>query len=319
MGKVFVFEIDDLLISPPPFLSISKEPEKKRLAIRHALAEADIVSTTTARLRENLGVDTQKILLTPNYSEPTNSPQAAHQTATVEKPCTLVIAASDPVLIDFITPSLKEISDQLGNLVSLVVIGPLAEEVSKIIPGIKKIPILPLEDFRNLLLSLPNPIGIIPLDNSKFSNCKSAVKFFEYAMLGMPSICSEVPPYSDVIEDGRTGFLARNTQKDWTRCIHELAINAGLRNEISRQARANVFSEHSFDLNQAAWIRITQKIRGISDSENFTHRRTRRPILLSFLIAKAIFLDPVRIFFTQVNRTRIERRKNRRQNINPSD
>jgi glycosyltransferase involved in cell wall biosynthesis len=313
MGKVFIFEIDDLLIAPPPFLSIAKEPEEKRRAIRYALAEADVVSTTTSRLRDHLGVDSHKVILTPNYSEPHINPQQIHQTATIEAPTTLVLAASDRVLIDFITPSLKEVCDLLGGLVSLVVIGPLADDVSKHIPDIKKVDILPLDDFRRLLSSLPNPIGIIPLDNSTFSNCKSAVKFFDYALLGIPSICSDVPPYSDVVENRRTGLLTSNTQDDWSRCIGELATNAELRNEISTQARETVLRKHSFELNQAAWVNIMREARAISGKKVLTQRWMTHQILRVFLLAKAIFLDPIRITITRINRARVERRKIRRQ------
>lgn len=315
MGKVFVFEIDDLLIAPPPFLSISKEPEEKRRAIRYALAEADVVSTTTSRLRDHLGVDVQKVILTPNYSEPHVAPQQIHHTATVETPITLVLAASDRVLIDFIIPSLKEVCDQLGNLASLVVIGPLAGDVSKHIPCTRKIDILPLDDFRRLLSSFSNPIGIIPLDNSEFSNCKSAVKFFDYALLGIPSICSDVPPYSDVIENRRTGFLTPNTKDDWSRSILELAANADLRNEIIDQTRKNVLAEHSFEINQAAWIQIMREVLAISDKKSNAQRSMLYQILRASLIVKAIFLDTVRITITKINRLRVERRKTRHKNF----
>lgn len=313
IGRVFVFEIDDLLIAPPTFLAISKEPEQNRRAIRHALKQADIVSTTTERLKNSLGVDTRKVILTPNYSEPINSlPQAQHQQHTPESPCTLILAASDPVLIDFITPSLEDICNEFKNLVSIVVIGPLGPKLSKIIPNIKSTPILPLDDFRNFLSSLPNPIGIIPLDNSNFSNCKSAVKFFEYTLLGIPTICSDVPPYSDVIQAGRTGILTPNTPNDWYRSIKALVTDVDLRKNIVMQARESVLSEHSMALNLASWAKITHEIRSIFEAQNPIHRGMAHCLLIYFLAAKAIFLDSIRIPATKINRARINRRKKQR-------
>ena len=312
LGKIFIFEIDDLLTEPPPFLSIAREPEEKRQAIRYALAEADIVSATTARLSDNLGIDLQKITLTPNYSESITPTQLRHPAATTSTPTTLVLAASDRVLIDFVIPSLKEVCDEFGALVSLVVIGPLADKVSQTIPDTRKIPILPLDDFRRMLSELPNPIGIIPLDDSKFSNCKSAVKFFDYAMLGIPCICSNVPPYSDVIENGRTGILTPNTHNDWSRCIRELATNAPLRKEISSRARSKVLSEHSFPLNQAAWMKIMERTRAIAKKNAPRHQGLSHQSLRIFLLARAALGGALFIYLRKINRMRIERKRAQR-------
>jgi hypothetical protein len=46
------------------------------------------------------------------------------------------------------------------------------------------------------LATLDNTIGIIPLDDSRFSGCKSPVKHLDFSPAGIAAICSDVPPYN---------------------------------------------------------------------------------------------------------------------------
>ncbi len=50
--------------------------------------------------------------------------------------------------------------------------------------------------------------GLAPLVAHPFNEAKSALKFLEYAALGVPGIFSRVGEYPQVIEDRRTGLLA---------------------------------------------------------------------------------------------------------------
>jgi glycosyltransferase involved in cell wall biosynthesis len=50
--------------------------------------------------------------------------------------------------------------------------------------------------------------GLAPLVACPFNEAKSALKFLEYAALGVPGIFSHVGEYPEVIEDRRTGLLA---------------------------------------------------------------------------------------------------------------
>jgi glycosyltransferase involved in cell wall biosynthesis len=51
-------------------------------------------------------------------------------------------------------------------------------------------------------------IAVIPLHEDEFSVCKSDLKYAEYSALGVPSICSNIPPYSKIVQHGKTGLLA---------------------------------------------------------------------------------------------------------------
>ena len=49
--------------------------------------------------------------------------------------------------------------------------------------------------FRTAMMDLD--IAIIPLKNSEFNSNKSCIKFYEFSSLKVPTICSNVAPYSD--------------------------------------------------------------------------------------------------------------------------
>jgi GT2 family glycosyltransferase/glycosyltransferase involved in cell wall biosynthesis len=57
--------------------------------------------------------------------------------------------------------------------------------------------------------------ALAPLHESRFNTSKSAIKVYEYASLGLPTVASDVCPYREVIKDAENGLLARNTAEDW--------------------------------------------------------------------------------------------------------
>lgn len=255
LKRSFVFEIDDLLTDSPSFLLGYEHAVKNRHLIQEALDKADAISTSTPRLAKNLGEQhSQKIHVTPNYSQPTPLPPARQTQATPEEPASIVLAASDSVFTEFLEPALQKLAKIYGSRIQIIIIGPLAKKLC--IESAKKIPILPLSEFRSYLSSLSSPIGIIPLDDSTFSSCKSAVKYFDYSLSGVVSICSDVPPYSDVIEHGKTGLLTANTPDDWLKIISDTIENAAVRQSISAQAQASVLANHSLGQNIEGWKQL---------------------------------------------------------------
>lgn len=61
------------------------------------------------------------------------------------------------------------------------------------------------------------PIEVI----NDFSNAKSSLKIFEAGIFGVPAVATPTEQYSAAIEDGVTGFLARDAQ-DWQKALSEL-------------------------------------------------------------------------------------------------
>jgi hypothetical protein len=101
------------------------------------------------------------------------------------------------------------------------------------------------EHFGNFLAAHDNAIGLIPLDESGFSSCKSPIKYLDYSQAGLVTVCSAVPPYSDCVEDGLTGLLARNEPDAWYEAVASLARSASLRQRIATAARRKCQQDRS--------------------------------------------------------------------------
>lgn len=94
-------------------------------------------------------------------------------------------------------------------------------------------------------------IGICPLQETPFNDCKSDLKFLEYATLGIPTIASKTVTY-ETIENGRSGYLARNLA-DWERSIGELIQDEDKRNELGANAKEYVLNERTIQKNINLW------------------------------------------------------------------
>lgn len=91
-------------------------------------------------------------------------------------------------------------------------------------------------------------IGIAPLLSDTFNRCKSPIKFFEYASIGVPMVASEDwgLPYGRVIEHGKNGYLAK-FHKDWINYLSILIERPTLREELGRQAKEDTEIKYNID------------------------------------------------------------------------
>lgn len=87
-------------------------------------------------------------------------------------------------------------------------------------------------------------VGIMPLPDRPFERGKSGYKLVQYMAAGKPSLASPVGANVDIIEHGRTGFLA-STPKEWRDRLIELLQNRHLRVRMGREGRARCEAEFS--------------------------------------------------------------------------
>ncbi|ABU59696.1 glycosyltransferase [Roseiflexus castenholzii] len=84
-------------------------------------------------------------------------------------------------------------------------------------------------------------INLAPLVDNPHRRAKSAVKFLEAALVGVPTVASNLEPYR-LIDHGRTGMLAAN-EEEWYAAIMALATDPLRRRAIGDAARRYVL-EH---------------------------------------------------------------------------
>ncbi len=83
-------------------------------------------------------------------------------------------------------------------------------------------------------------INIAPLEaGNRYCEAKSELKFFEAALVGVPTIASPTRPFAEAIQHGKTGFLAKDFA-EWHNALQHLVSNRDLRRLIADQAYEQV-------------------------------------------------------------------------------
>ena len=251
-GGAVIYEIDDLLTEVAPHLSQHAATRAALPWLHRCLAQADGVTVSTARLGRELGM--ASTFEVPNCAaEVFDAPAPSQQPGA---PVTLLFASSDRLATPFIYPAVRALQAVRAGVqagVQVVVVGPPGMDFEAAGLAVRREPLRPRADFIAFARSLPNVLGVIPLEETRFAACKSAVKWFDYAAAGIPTLCSDVSPYREVIESGRSGVLVPNDELAWTASLQAAAADAGMRQALAEAARAAVRERHTLAHSMDAW------------------------------------------------------------------
>jgi 2-polyprenyl-3-methyl-5-hydroxy-6-metoxy-1,4-benzoquinol methylase/glycosyltransferase involved in cell wall biosynthesis len=249
--KNVIFEIDDLLCDLPQFLSHhSKAFEKTRHYFERALHQVDAVTVTTRRLGEALAKKGGKTFVIPNCTETHSFEQTSHFQVQPHQ-VSLIIASSDRIQVGFVIPALIEIQKKLG--IKILAVGPLGQILLAAGLDVEIHEMMSYALFKEFIGKQKNTIGLIPLEDSLFSSCKSPIKYLDFSLASIPSICSNVPPYSDVVINGENGLLSSNSKEDLIQAIESLVLDVSKRIYLSSSARQMVKEVYNLDIASQRW------------------------------------------------------------------
>ncbi len=288
-GKV-VYEIDDLLTDMPSSL-ISHAAVRRRLPwLRRCLAAADVVSVSTARLGRGLGAP--RWVEIPNYGDtlpPADasgaSPPGAHVLPS------FILASSDHVPVAELALALRELQAQPGRIGPVLAVGPVAGDLVQSGVAIRTIALMPRPDFLHLIRTSGPLLALIPLGATAFDACKSAIKYFDYALAGVPTLCANRPPYSDVIQDGVDGVLVEDGSAAWLAALQRALDDPERLATLAAAAARGVAAQHSLGRCVAAWLALLDELgprrvaarpamnplqRAIDDVTRWARRRNRQ-------------------------------------------
>jgi len=261
LGVAVVCEIDDLLTAPAPHLAQHDALLASQPALRALLADADVITASTAPLAQALAValgpNAPPARLVPNCSIGFDGQPALHD---AQRPISLIVASSDRQQLGALGDALTELlarNDAAASHrqpIALWGVGPVAAALQARGLPHRALPLLPVDQFLPTLAALPNPVGLLPLDGSDFSRCKSAVKFFDYAMAGIPSLCADRAPYRAVVRPGATGWLCADERGAWALALSDVCAQAERRQAVAAAARADVLAHHTLAQMAQAWL-----------------------------------------------------------------
>ena len=145
---------------------------------------------------------------------------------------------------ELIKPAIKEVLDNYP-FVELHIVGHL-DIPQDMKPYTQRIIVHDYVDWKALpqLISQVD-INLAPLVDSVFNRAKSEIKWIEAALVKVPTIASHIGAFGDMMIDGQTGLLAKDSE--WKEKLESLILSADLRRELAENAYAFVLENCSLD------------------------------------------------------------------------
>ena len=254
-----IMDIDDNFLDvheKNPASKTFKQGKSKKAFLASALSLCDAVTVSTFPLKEVLDKHFQlvhkvkvPIFVLPNFNDVKDwdYKQGSKNDWVTIGYMGSVSHAED---LDMVLPSLKKVLEKYPT-VTFQLMGQLTHDDAKRI--FKKWkqdlrnrlfmvqPTLNFSEFPFWLSAQPWDIGIAPLIQSNFNECKSHIKWLEeYSMYKIPTVASKFYPYykdimgRDTIVDGETGLLC--DENEWVDKLSQLIENKQLRERLGQNA-----------------------------------------------------------------------------------
>jgi glycosyltransferase involved in cell wall biosynthesis len=102
-------------------------------------------------------------------------------------------------------------------------------------------------------------VGVMPLVDTEHNRCKCAFKAVEYMACGVATLCSAVGENLHVVEDGRTGLLAR-TPDDWYEKLATLLCDRHLAARLGRAGQQEVRVRYSLEANAPRLVEVIARL-----------------------------------------------------------
>ena len=282
-GKIIIYEIDDLLYgiqtNNPGYTSWAPQHPRLARALR-LMSMANHITVTTDRLANEYYNYNKNIFVLPNYLDAALWDTPKGWTASdwddyyIKKNDDTVRigwmgGASHRNDLEMIAPVLTSLAKKHKN-VKIIIMGYDAHDIFAKIPLAQAVcphcckegqlqiePGVGILDYPAKLKSLALDIGIAPLFEIAFSECKSDLKLKEFAALGIPVVASNIKPYSKSLQNGLTGYLAEDG-KEWFNYLELLVKSKNTREELGRNARL-WYEKNTIDKHIHKWIKAYEQ------------------------------------------------------------
>jgi glycosyltransferase involved in cell wall biosynthesis len=268
-GKRIIYDMDDDFFQFPDHNPGAKIVGKdQQFAARECLRIADVVTTTTPflaqRIRAELEEDgpAKEIRVIPNALDPTEPWLPTDQTGSPDGNLRIFWQGSATHALDWheCINAIDTMMTEFTNL-RLVILGflpPVLQERvnTPLYQGrIEFMPMQNTETYFQIIKHIRADAGIAPLSNEPFNLSKSPIKVIENALIGMPTVASDVEPYSAIIDDDVNGYLAED-QEEWEDCLRKLLTDAQLRKGMVAEARKMVNEDFNIKNTAKEWEKV---------------------------------------------------------------
>ena len=228
-GSRLLFEIDDDLFHLPEEHPESQAYAGRLEAAMHLARAADVVLVSTETLRRQMQSYNAETVVLPNYLDDRlwSAPSVTRQFTPTDVRIVYVGTMSHRKDLELLRAAFRKLDPKYRNRIRLDVVGVADGEAGA--GWFQTMPVPP-----QIAASYPRFVdwiqaqncwdwGVAPLLDTSFNRSKSALKFLEYAALGVPSICSDMPVYRDAVRQEETGLLVGNDPDRWRDALERAA------------------------------------------------------------------------------------------------
>jgi glycosyltransferase involved in cell wall biosynthesis len=103
-------------------------------------------------------------------------------------------------------------------------------------------------------------IALAPLEDTYFNQCKSDLKFLDYAAIGAAGIYSAIGPYNRSVSHLETGWLVKRDMAAWVDAIETLMVDYKLRFKIAHNAAAYLNNKRTLKSQAEKWLKAIRWI-----------------------------------------------------------
>ena len=291
-GKYLVYVLDDDLLNVPPGLSSSSHYRSKEVTkrIKNIMNVCDCLLSPSKKILEKYG---------PGFTV----------TGLIEEPALLY---KDPgekdrekIKIGFagsvdrggdidslLSDALREISQKYKDRVEIEFYGARPSFIESM--GLTLYPYEDnYEDYKRKLCELNWHIGLAPLPDSDFHRSKHYNKYIEYCTTDTIGIYSNVYPYTEIIQDGKNGFLCENTKEAWVEkisyCIDNYYSMDSVRQCVKKDAETRFSLVHTADV-------FARAIPEISHSKAFDNKQSIKCFIVYEIFLKTSLVNKILYF-----------------------
>ncbi|MCC7104100.1 MAG: glycosyltransferase family 4 protein [Chloroflexi bacterium] len=255
MGVPIVFDFDDAIwlhsSGENPFVKFLKHPEKTASIIQ--LSSAVIAGNENLKAYASQYNDT--IVVIPTPVDTAHFAPKPRKTDLDRVIVGWIGSNTTAPYLKMVEPALAEITRRYPHVEMRIVGGSVTPE------GVARVSLRrwglesELRDLHGF------DIGIMPMPDTDWTRGKCGFKALLYMSVGVPSLCSPVGITTDIIRDGRNGFLASTTD-EWIERLSLLVENPSLRREVGLAGRATVEEKYSVNAHAPRLLEVLEQAAG---------------------------------------------------------
>ena len=106
-------------------------------------------------------------------------------------------------------------------------------------------------------------IGLIPLKNIPNYEFAEPTKLYEYMMLEIPVICTNIPLWSKIIKQNKCGIMVENNVEDISKAINFLMNNEKTAKQMGKNGRTAILKKLNWKVESKKLLKIYKKVLSI--------------------------------------------------------